>query len=115
MYCAGTKGLGLFFNGNTTLEAFSDSSWSDVVSDKLKSTGGYLIVFSGSVISHSSFKTAKTCASSAESELMALHKLISQFIWIRGFIDELEEFNFNFSPFPILTSFSANANVTESS
>ena len=55
---------------NMLICAHSDSSWGDY--DDQLSTGGYLVMFNGSLIDFSSFIPGLVTMSSAEAELNAL-------------------------------------------
>jgi len=71
-YLKGSPGSGLFFaaNGTPQLRAFSDSDWAGC-KDSRKSTTGFLVYLSSSLISWQSKKQSTVSRSSSEAEYVS--------------------------------------------
>ena len=97
--CTATLGIkyrNLKDNSKWSLEAYSDSSFADIVEDKFKSTGGYLVYFNGSLISWKSKKLRYVCSSTGEAEYVAIYVAAKELLFIGYLI--LEAFDCNLFP-----------------
>ena len=55
------------------LELFTDAAYKDIVEDKFKSTGGYLLYLGGNLIDWKTKKLKWVCTSSSEAEYLAFY------------------------------------------
>ena len=87
-YLQGTKGFGIFFNGNCNLQVYTDANYGGVDSD-MCSTSGILVENGGPIIWFAQ-KQKVTAISSAEAEYRAAVLGIQEVSWIRPVIKELK-------------------------
>ena len=85
-----TVGHGLLFTreGGLTLDAFTDSDWAGSVVDR-RSTSGYCTFLGGSLITWRSKKQKEVSLSSAEAELRALKRGVSECRWLKHLLEDL--------------------------
>jgi hypothetical protein len=98
-YLKGTKDYGLYFKANVTdndircynseLKGFCDASFADVITDKRKSSMGYVITFNGTAISWKATKSTIVVTSTAEAEYIAMCLLTKQIMYLRNMRIEL--------------------------
>jgi transposase InsO family protein len=93
-YLKGTADLGLILGGTESIDsvvqltAYSDSDWGGSHDDR-RSTTGYVIMVSGSVVSWLSKRQAAVALSSCEAEYYAISAAVAEIQWIRQFISEV--------------------------
>ena len=82
-YLKGTPGSGLFYaaTGTPQLRAFSDSDWAEC-KDSKKSTTGFLVYLSSSLVSWQSKKQSTVSRSSSEAEYRALASTTCELQWL---------------------------------
>jgi hypothetical protein len=98
-YLKGTKDYGLYFKANvkdndircynSELKGFCDASFADVITDKRKSSMGYVITFNGTAISWKATKSTIVVTSTAEAEYIAMCLLTKQIMYLRNMRIEL--------------------------
>ena len=99
-YLKQTRNYGLFFRSNTNgaldvkvhhheLHGYTDASFADVISDKRKSSNGYVITLNGTAISWKATKSTIVAQSTCESEYIGMCQLTKQIMWIRNLRLEL--------------------------
>ena len=81
-YLKHTRDYGLFFKSNfdnhenniynSELKAYSDASFADVITDKRKSSNGYVITYNGTAIAWKATKSTIVVSSTCESEYVAM-------------------------------------------
>jgi hypothetical protein len=74
---------------NCELKGYSDASYADVISDKRKSSYGYVITLNGTAISWKASKTSMVVQSTCEAEYYAMCQLTRQVLWLRNLRIEL--------------------------
>ena len=89
-YVAGTLDTGLTFRKSSgdDLIGYSDSDFAGL-KDTRHSTGGYVFMLGGGVISHSSKQQQTIALSSCEAEYMAMSEAAKEAIWASRFLEEL--------------------------
>lgn len=89
-YLKGTPGKGLFFKKQEQrlIEVYSDANWGGTYKDK-RSTLGYCSFVWGNLVTWKSQKQRVVSKSSAESELRSLSQGISEGLWIRRVMEEI--------------------------
>ena len=87
-----TKGIVVGSEGSTTedtyLSAYCDSDWAGDVSDR-KSTGAYIVLLNGGIITWKSYKQKCTAVSSTEAEYIALSECVQKLRYVRKVANEL--------------------------
>ena len=98
-YLKGTIDLGIEFSAelSSPLIAYSDASFDDDP-DTSRSISGYVFMFNGGTISHSSKKQPVVAHSSMESEYIALSETAREAIFLEQLLEDL---NISFEPIPI--------------
>ena len=81
------------------LEVFTDASFADESEDKYKSSGGFVVLFNGSVVSWKSKKMKYICTNTGEAEYLALYIAAKEALFI-GFLLK-EAFDINVFPINI--------------
>ncbi len=86
-YLSSTSGLGITFNANSEndLVGYTDSDYEGLV-DGRKSTGGYIFMLSGGLLSHQSKLQSTVALSSTEAEYMATTEAGKKALWISQFL-----------------------------
>jgi len=93
-YLKGTPELGIVLGGTEPIEpelhltAYSDSDWAGNHDDR-RSTTGFVIQLSGSVISWTSKRQSAVALSSCEAEYYAISAAVAEIKWIRQFLEEV--------------------------
>ncbi|KAL5820829.1 hypothetical protein ACOSQ3_022711 [Xanthoceras sorbifolium] len=92
-YIKGTIDHGLFFAASShsaqlVLEGFSDADWASNIDDR-KSTSGWCIFLSGSLISWSSRKQKVVARSSCEAEYRSLAQATAEVVWVEALLTEM--------------------------
>ena len=90
-YLKGTKEKGVVYTKQDEyrLQAYCDSDWAQDPDDR-KSVTGYVIYAQGGPVAWKSKKQATVARSSAEAEYVALADTISELLWIKMALSELE-------------------------
>lgn len=90
-YLKSTPGQGILLpkEGGSNLVAYSDSDWLGCP-DSRRSRTGYLLILGGAPISWKSKKQSVVSRSSAEAEYRAMATTVSEILWIRWLLRELE-------------------------
>ena len=91
-YLKFTARQGLFFRweGGLSLEVYTDSDWARSVTDR-RSTSGYCTFLGGSLITWRSKK--QVSLSSAEAELRALKRGVSECRWLKHLLEDIGVYN----------------------
>ena len=97
-YLVGTSEYCLKYSNNTvketwSLEVFSDSSFADILEEKFKSTGGYVVYLNGNVITWKTKKLKYVCSSSGEAEYLGLFEAVKEGLYLGYLIQETFEKN----------------------
>ena len=89
-YLKFTVGQGVLFtrDGGLSLEAYTDSDWAGSVVDR-RSTSGYCTFLGGSLITWRSKKQKEVSLSSAEAELRALKRGVSECRWLKHLLEDI--------------------------
>ena len=89
-YLKFTVGQGLLFGweGGLSLEAYTDSDWEGYVIDR-RSTSGYCTFLGGSLITWRSKKQKEVSLSSAEAELRALKRGVTECRWLKHLLEDI--------------------------
>ena len=89
-YLKFTVGQGLLFtrDGGLSLEAYTNSDWAGSVVDR-RSTSGYCTFLGGSLITWRSKKQKEVSLSSAEAELRALKRGVSECRWLKHLQEDI--------------------------
>ena len=87
-YLNGTVNYGLVYEGDSTIEGFSDADWAGDLDDR-KSTSGYVFMMSGAAISWNSKKQSCVALSTAEAEYIALSKASQESIWLQRLLTDM--------------------------
>ena len=90
----GTSSKGVFFgkNGHLNLMAYTDANWAGD-RDSRKSTSGYFTLVGGKLVTWKGKKQKVVALSSAEAEFRGLAKGITEILWLKKLLCEL-----NFPP-----------------
>ena len=90
-YLKGTCGRGILFkrNGNLDLLAYTNADWAGD-RDGRKSTFGYFTFVEGNLVTWKSKKQKVVALSSAEAEFRGILKGITEILWLRKLLDELD-------------------------
>ncbi|KAI3523163.1 hypothetical protein L1887_01220 [Cichorium endivia] len=90
-YLKGTPGQGILLpkEGKPNLVAYTDSDWLGCP-DTRRSRTGYLLLLGGAPISWKSKKQSVVSRSSAEAEYRAMATTVSEVIWLRWLLKELD-------------------------
>ena len=89
-YLKSTSSRGLLFgkNDNLDLLAYTNANWAGDRDDK-KSTSGYFTLVGGNLVTWKSKKQKVVALSSAEAEFRGIAKGITEVLWIRKLLGEL--------------------------
>ena len=89
-YLKFTVGQGLLFTreGGLSLEGYTDSDWAGSVIDR-RCTSGYCTFLGGSLITWRSKKQKEVSLSSAEAELRALKRGVSECRWLKHLLEDI--------------------------
>ncbi|KAJ0568794.1 putative RNA-directed DNA polymerase [Helianthus annuus] len=89
-YLKGTPGQGILLSkgGGTNLVGYTDSDWLGCP-DTRRSRSGYLLLLGGSPVSWKSKKQTVVSRSSAEAEYRAMASTVSEILWLRWLLKEL--------------------------
>ena len=90
-YLKGTSDRGVFFGKNHHLDlvAYTDVDWADD-RDSRKSTSGYFTLVGGNLLTWRSKKQKVVALSSAEAEFRGVAKGITEILWLRKLLYELD-------------------------
>ena len=90
-YLKATPGQGILFprNGGTKLIAYCDSDWLGCPYTR-RSRTGYLLLLGGAPISWKTKKQSVVSRSSAEAEFRAMASTVSEILWMRWLLNELD-------------------------
>ncbi|GJR58708.1 secreted RxLR effector protein 161-like protein [Tanacetum coccineum] len=90
-YLKGTPGQGILIprDGGTNLLAYCDSDWLGCPMTQRTRTG-YLLLFGGAPISWKTKKQSVVSKSSAEAEYLAMSNAVSEILWMRWLLGELD-------------------------
>ena len=90
-YLKGTSDRGVFFGKNHHLDlvAYTDADWSGD-RDSRKSTSGYFTLVGGNLVTWRSKKQKVVALSSAEAEFRGVAKGITEILWLRKLLYELD-------------------------
>ena len=93
-YLKYTVGQGLLFTreGGLSLEAYTDSDWAGSVIDR-RSTSGYCTFLGGSLVTWRSKKQKEVSLSSAEAELRALKRGVSECRWLKHLLEDIGSYD----------------------
>ena len=91
-YVVGTNDLALrvkaWDSPEWDMTLYCDASFADVVEDKYKSTGGFLLLLNDSIISWKSKKMKWVCSSTAEAEYLALYFSTKEALYLGYLVQE---------------------------
>lgn len=89
-YLKSAPGRGLLFsrNGHLKIESFTDADWAGSPDDR-RSTSGYCTFVGGNLVTWRSKKQDVVARSSAEAEYRAMAQGVSEILWLRRFMQEL--------------------------
>lgn len=94
-YLAGTKSIGLMFDGNAvpygsgvTIESYCDADWANDRDDR-KSISGWIVTVNKTAIAWSSKKQRTVSLSTCEAELYSLCEAVKEILWLHGMLLEL--------------------------
>ncbi|XP_022008132.1 secreted RxLR effector protein 161-like [Helianthus annuus] len=89
-YLKGTPGQGILLSkgGGTNLVGYTDSDWLGCP-DTRRSRSGYLLFLGGSPVSWKSKKQTVVSRSSAEAKYRAMASTVSEILWLRWLMKEL--------------------------
>nr|XP_016440214.1 PREDICTED: uncharacterized mitochondrial protein AtMg00810-like [Nicotiana tabacum] len=89
-YVKGTLGQGLFMAADPdfTLQAYCDSDWASCPTSR-RSVSGYLVLFSGSLLTWKSKKQHTVALSSAEAEYRSMRRVVAELAWLTRLLHEL--------------------------
>ena len=82
------QGLRFTWEGGLSLEGYTDSDWAGSVIDR-RSTSGYCTFLGGSLITWRSKKQKEVSLSSAEAELRALKRGVSECRWLKHLLEDI--------------------------
>uniref|UniRef100_A0A3Q7I3F4 Reverse transcriptase Ty1/copia-type domain-containing protein n=1 Tax=Solanum lycopersicum TaxID=4081 RepID=A0A3Q7I3F4_SOLLC len=90
-YLKGTSSTGIYFRKNDSLDiiAYTDADWAGD-RDERKSTSGYFTLVGGNLVTWRSKKQKVVALSSAEAEFREIVKGITEILWIRKLLNELD-------------------------
>lgn len=90
-YLTGTLDVGLVFRRNTQddIVGYSDSDYAGT-KDRRRSTGAYVFMLTGALISHRSKLQSTVAMSTCEAEYMAMTEAAKEAIWCARFLVELD-------------------------
>ena len=90
-YLKGTSDRGIFFGKKHHLDliAYTDADWADD-RDSRKSTSGYFTLVGGNLVTWRSKKQKVVALSSAEAEFRGVAKGITEILWLRKLLYELD-------------------------
>lgn len=90
-YLKKAPGQGLLFKpgDSLTLRGYSDADWAGSVDDR-RSTSGYFVFLGGNLVSWKSKKQSVVALSSAEAEYRAIGHLVSEILWLRSLLRDLD-------------------------
>jgi hypothetical protein len=92
-YLCGAKKWGLHYKGEmgskVKIEGYSDADWGGDLTDR-KSTGGYVVMINGNVVSWSAKKQRVVATSTAEAEWIAVSECAKEMKWMLQLLGELE-------------------------
>ena len=94
-YLQQTKQLGILYGNNHSSQGFpepvcyTDSDWAGDRQDR-RSTGGYVVMLCGGVISWKTRKQDVVALSTTEAEYIALSDAVKEVLWLRHLLWELE-------------------------
>jgi Reverse transcriptase (RNA-dependent DNA polymerase) len=89
-YLKGSPGKGIQFrkNGRSDIMGYTDADWAGNIIDR-KSTSGYFTFVGGNLVTWRSKKQGSVALSSAEAELVAMVKGISELLWLKKLMEEI--------------------------
>jgi Reverse transcriptase (RNA-dependent DNA polymerase) len=89
-YLKGSPGKGIQFrkNGRSDIMGYTDADWAGNIIDR-KSTSGYFTFVGGNLVTWRSKKQESVALSSAEAELVAMVKGISELLWLKKLMEEI--------------------------
>ena len=90
-YLKGTSNKGIFYSKNDNLDliGYTDADWAGDGDDR-KSTSGYFILVRGNLVTWKSKKQKVVALSSAEAEFRGIAKGVTEILWIRKLLGELD-------------------------
>ena len=89
-YLKSNPGKGLMFrsNGHLNVESYCDADWASCLDDR-RSTSGYCVFVGGNLVSWRSKKQSVVSRSTAEAEYRAMSLVVSEVLWVRNLLTEL--------------------------
>lgn len=88
-YLKGSPNLGITYgNSDLNLRVYSDADWGNDLTDR-KSISGYVCKLGGGAITWSSKKQPTVAKSTMEAEYMALSHAVSEVLWLRSLLNEI--------------------------
>ena len=89
-YLKSSPGKGLMFksHGHLNVEGYCDANWASCLDDR-RSTSGYCVFVGGNLVSWRSKKQSVVSRSTAEAEYRAMSLGVSEMLWVRNLLSEL--------------------------
>jgi len=89
-YLKSNPGKGLMFrsNGHLNVESYCDADWASCLDDR-RYTSGYCVFVGGNLVSWRSKKQSVVSRSTAEAEYKAMSLVVSEVLWVRNLLTEL--------------------------